>query len=79
MSDVVKFIFYYGPGTVQTNEMGADLSDFQYVEVPLTAPKTWSVSQLTDWLTGCLGLILKHTPSVFMHCGPGQVQTFTFI
>ena len=56
MSDVVKFIFYYGPGTVQTNEIGVDLSDFQYIEVALTAPKTWSVSQLTDWLTGCLGL-----------------------
>jgi hypothetical protein len=44
MCDVVKFVFYYGPGTVQTNEMGADLSDFQYIEVPLTAPQTWYVS-----------------------------------
>ena len=56
MSDLVKFIFYYGPSTVQTNEMGADLSDFQYIEVPLTAPQTWSVSQLKEWLTRYLGL-----------------------
>ena len=40
MSDVVKFVFYYGPGTVQTNEIEVDLSDFQYIDVPLTAPKT---------------------------------------
>ena len=56
MSDVVKFVFYYGPRIVQTNEIGADLSEFQYIEVPLTAPQTWSISQLTDWLTVCLGL-----------------------
>jgi hypothetical protein len=56
MSNVVKFVFYYAPGTVQTNEMEADLSDFQYIKVSLTAPQTWSVSQLTDWLTGCLWL-----------------------
>ena len=30
MSDVVKFIFYYGPGTIQTTEMGADLSEFTH-------------------------------------------------
>ena len=39
MSDVVKFVFYYGPGTVQTNEIGVDLSDFQYIEVPLQPQK----------------------------------------
>jgi hypothetical protein len=44
MSDVVKFVFYYGHGTVQTSEMGADLSEFNHIEVPLTAPQTWSVS-----------------------------------
>ena len=56
MSDVVKFVFYYGPGTVQTNEIGVDLSEFQYIEVPLTDPQTWSISQVTDWLTASLGL-----------------------
>jgi hypothetical protein len=40
MSDVVKFVFYYGSGTVVTNEHGADLSQFQYVELDLTAPQT---------------------------------------
>jgi hypothetical protein len=56
MSDVVKFVFYYGPGTVQTNEHGADLSEFKYVELDLTAPPTWTVGQLKEWLSGCLGL-----------------------
>ena len=56
MSDLVKFVFYYGFGTVQTNEQGADLSEFDFVELDLTAPQTWSVSQLKEWLTGCLGL-----------------------
>ena len=65
MSDLVKFVFYYGPGTVQTNEIGVDLSDFQYIDVPLTAPKTWSLRQLTEWLTGCLGLNTEtHTVGV---------------
>ena len=39
MSKVVKFIFYYGPGTVQTTEMGADLSEFTHIEVPMSAPQ----------------------------------------
>jgi hypothetical protein len=56
MSDVVTFIFYYGPGTVQTNEIGVDLSEFKHIEVPLTAPQTWSLSQLKEWLTTCLGM-----------------------
>ena len=44
MSGVVTFMFFYGPGTVQTNEIGVDLSEFENIEVPLTAPQTWSVS-----------------------------------
>lgn len=56
MSDLVKFVFYYGSDTVQTNEQGVDLSQFNYVELDLTAPQTWSVSQLKEWLTGCLRL-----------------------
>ena len=38
MSDIVKFAFYYSPDTVQTTEMGDDLSEFDHIEVPLTAP-----------------------------------------
>ena len=48
MSDVVKFRFYYGPGTIQTTEMGADLSEFTHIEVAISAPQTWSVSQLKE-------------------------------
>src|SRR4051812_17406617 len=56
MSDIVKFIFYYCRGTVQTNEIGVDLSEFAYIEVPLNDPQKWSISQVTDWLTTSLGL-----------------------
>ena len=35
--------------------MGVDLSEFEHIEVPITAPRMWSVSQLTEWLTRCLG------------------------
>ena len=48
MSELVKFVVHYGSGTVQTNQMGADLSEFKFIELELTAPKTWTVSQLTD-------------------------------
>ena len=44
MSDVVKFVFYYGDGSVQQNEDGMNLSQFQHIELDLTAPKNWSVS-----------------------------------
>ena len=65
MSDVVKFVLYYGSGTVQTTETGADLSEFDYIEVPLTAPQTWSVSQLKEWVTASLGLNTEtHTVGV---------------
>ena len=33
MSDLVKCVFYYGSGTVRTNHLGADLSEFRFVEV----------------------------------------------
>ena len=55
MSDVVKFTFFYGHGTVQTNQLGVDLSEFENIVVPISAPQTWSVGQLTEWLTRCLG------------------------
>ena len=56
MSDVVKFAFYYGPGTVQTTEMGDDLSEFDHIEVPMSTPQTWSVCQLKEWTAASLGL-----------------------
>ena len=65
MSDVVKFVFYYGDGSVQQNEDGMDLSQFQHIELDLTAPKNWSVSQLKYWLAECLGLNAEtHTVGV---------------
>ena len=65
MSDVVKFRFYYGPGTVQTTEMGADLSEFTHIDVPMSAPQTWSVSQLKEWIAASLGLDTEtHTVGV---------------
>ena len=56
MSDVVNFRFYYGPGTVQTTEMGAHLSEFTHIEVPTSAPQTWSASQSKEWIAASLGL-----------------------
>ena len=50
MSDLVMFRFCYGPGNVRTTDDVVDLSEFAYMDVPLKAPKTWSVSQLKDWL-----------------------------
>lgn len=35
--------------------MGAHLNEFQYTQVQVSSPKTWSVSQLTEWLVLCLG------------------------
>ena len=66
MSDVVKCTFYYGDGTVLTNELGADLSQFQQSELELNSPQTWSISQVKDWLAGCLGLNLE-TDTVGVH------------
>ena len=65
MSDVVKLRFYYGPSTVQTNELGADLSEFTHIEVAINAPQTWSVSQLKEWIAASLGLDTEtHTVGV---------------
>ena len=62
---IIKFIFYYGPGVVQTNEIGVDLSEFEHIEVPLTAPQTWSASLLEEWLTTSLGFNAEtHTVGV---------------
>ena len=48
MSNLVRCIFYYGSGTIRTNDKGVDVSDFQFVDMDLTAPQTWSVNQLKD-------------------------------
>ena len=58
-------MFFTTDLALSTNEIGVDLSDFQYIDVALTAPKTWSLRQLTEWLTGCLGLNTEtHTVGV---------------
>ena len=59
MSTLVRF--FYGSGTVRTNDQGVDLSEFQFVDMDMNAPATWSISQAKDWLTGCLGL----NPSIY--------------
>ena len=65
MSDLVKITFFYGPGRVQRCDTGADLSEFDSIDVDLTAPETWSISQVKDWVAGSLGLdSLTQTVSV---------------
>jgi hypothetical protein len=54
MSALVKFVVRCG--SVWTNQMWADLSEFQVLELELTASKTWTVSQLKDWLALSFGL-----------------------
>ena len=49
MSTLVRF--FYGSGTVQTNDQIVDLSEFQLVDMDMNAPATWSISQANDWLT----------------------------
>jgi hypothetical protein len=36
MSMIVKFVVYYGPGSVQIGETGVDLSEFQCEELVLS-------------------------------------------
>jgi hypothetical protein len=57
MSNLVKFVVYYNHGNVQKKiPVGADLSEFQYVELDLSNPKIWRVCQLMEWLTVNFGL-----------------------
>ena len=51
MSESVKFVVYYGPGNVRSNESGVDLTEFAYVELQLTDPEKVNISQLKHWLT----------------------------
>jgi hypothetical protein len=48
MIDIVKIVFYYDLGSVQSNDMGADLSEFKSVEMDLIAPRTWTIEQVKD-------------------------------
>jgi len=56
MSEVVKFVFYYGPGTVRSNEQGIDLSEYLHVEWPFPSPERLSLIQFQQWLLGSFSL-----------------------
>ena len=77
MSDLVKFRFFYGPGRVQMCDTGADLSEFAYIDVDLTAPETWSLSEAKDWLAGSLGLD-SQTQTVSVHAWWSHSRTNIF-
>lgn len=51
MSESVKFVAYYGPGSVRSNEKGIDLSEFKCVDITLSDPEKMNISQLKHWLT----------------------------
>jgi hypothetical protein len=48
--------FQHSPGTVRTNDFGADLSEFMYHEVELVDPLSRPLSELKYYVTQCLGL-----------------------
>lgn len=56
MSELVNFAVYYGPGTVRTNEMGVDLSEFARLELQLPSPEKVSITDLKYWLTANFSL-----------------------
>lgn len=56
MSESLKFVAYYGPGSVRTNEKGFDLSEFKCVDLMLSEPEKMNISQLKHWLTTHLSL-----------------------
>lgn len=56
MSEIVRFVVHYGAGTVRTNHMGVDLSEFKFVELDLPDPETVSLSQAKDYFTTSFGL-----------------------
>ena len=74
MSDLVKIRYFYGPGRVQICDTGADLSEFDYIDIDMPAPQTWSISQVKDWLTGNLGLD-NQTQTVSVHAWWSQSRT----
>jgi hypothetical protein len=52
MSELVKFVAYYGPGTVRANEFGVDLSEFARLDMYLPpGAETVSISQVKQWFT----------------------------
>jgi hypothetical protein len=44
MSKLLKFVVYYWYDNVQTTNVGTDLSEFDSVELELSAPQTWCLS-----------------------------------
>ena len=80
MTDIVKIVLYYGLGSVRSNEMGVDMSEFKSVEMNLTAPRTWTIEQVKDWLTECFGLNPEvHNGCACINCGLSHYQTFSGI
>ena len=61
MSEQVNFAVYYGPGTVRTNEMGVDLSEFSRVDLQLPSPEKASITDLKYWLTANFSLNTETT------------------
>ena len=56
MSEQVTFVVYYGSGNVRQTVMGADLSEFAYVEIPLMDPEKASIRWFEYYLTVNFGL-----------------------
>jgi hypothetical protein len=56
MSGVVKFVIYHGYGVVCTTVAGADLSEFQFVELQLTDPQSIRIRQFKLVLVVFFGL-----------------------
>ena len=51
MSKFVDVVVYYVSGTVRANESGVNLSEFQHVVIPLTAPEKVRISVVQNYLT----------------------------
>src|SRR5664279_308297 len=77
MSDLVKIRFFYGAGRVRMCDTGADLNEFQFIDIDMQAPQTWSVSQVKHWLAGNLG-IDSQTQSVSVHAWWSHSRTNIF-
>jgi hypothetical protein len=56
MSGVVMFVIHYGKGAVRSSNVGADLSEFQYVEVQKTDPQSICIGVFKKMIVVFLGL-----------------------
>ena len=56
MSEQVLFVVYYGSGNVRQTVLGADLSEFAYVEMQLMDPEKASIRWFEYYLTVNFGL-----------------------